>query len=383
VLDKDQKVELANKKFRDLMDIDQAFLDAAPTMADVLDRMYGNQCTGMISGNPSDWPAYRESVVEQIRQGEFATSERLRQDGKTILSSCMSLPDGKRMVTYFDLTLQKQREAQLEAMQNDLAQANELLEHRVEQRTSQLCATQSMLVRKERQALLGELVASLCHELRNPLNALNSSLFLVRRNVEADYPKLSKAFDRSERTIKRCTNILNDLYDYALVDGLDRQPTAVGPLMNKIIEQVRVPDGFEFELDISEELPVCDIDGTQLAGALEKIITNAVQAIAEDHNPNIEPKIVIYAGNCGDFIEFIITDNGPGMHDDVFAKALEPLYSTRGFGVGLGLPIAEQIIKRHEGEIKLDTLKDAGTTVTIWLPVSTIEDTVTPSLKSA
>jgi len=383
VLDKDQKVELANKKFRELMNIDQVFLDAAPTMAEVLDRMYENQCTGMISGNPADWPDYRASVVEQIRIGKFAAAERLRQDGKTILSSCIALPDGKRMVTYFDLTLQKHREAQLEAMQNDLAQANELLEHRVEQRTSELRATQSMLVRKERQALLGELVASLCHELRNPLNALNSSLFLVRRNVEADYPKLSKAFDRSERTIKRCTNILNDLYDYALVDGLDRQPTAIGPLVNNIIEQVRVPDGFEFELDVSEELPVCDIDGKQLGGALEKIITNAVQAIAEDHNPNTEPKIVVYVGNCGDFIEMIISDNGPGMHDEVFAKALEPLYSTRGFGVGLGLPIAEQIIKRHNGEIKLETLKDAGTTVTIWLPTSEAVNAGTSSLKTA
>jgi len=370
VLDKDQKVELANKKFRELMNVDEAFLDKTPSMKDILERMFENSCTGFDSNDLSQWPQYRDSVVDQIKNGKFDTAERLRQDGKTILSSCISLPGGKRIVTYFDMTMQKQREAELKAMQNDLAQANELLEHRVEQRTSELRRTQSMLVKKERQALLGDLVASLCHELRNPLNALNSSLFMVRRTVEKDNPKLSKAFDRSERTIKRCTNILNDLYDYALVEDLKKQPTAINPLMTEIIDKIKTPEGFEFELDISPDLPVCDIDGKQLGGALEKIITNAVQAIADHHNPDIESKIVVYAGNCGDFIEMIITDNGPGMHEEVFAKALEPLYSTRSFGVGLGLPIAEQIVKRHNGEIKLETLKDAGTTVTIWLPTS-------------
>ena len=370
VLDKDQKVELTNKKFRELMNIDEAFLDSTPSMSKVLDQMYENKCTAMISGDTSHWPQYRAQVVDKIQQGRYMTAERLRQDGKTILNSCIALPGQRRLLTYFDMTLHKEREADLEAMQNDLAQANELLEHRVEQRTSELRRTQSMLVKKERQALLGDLVASLCHELRNPLNALNSSLFMVRRTVEKDNPKLTKAFDRSERTIKRCTNILNDLYDYALVEDLHKQPTAISPLMIEIIDKIKTPEGFEFELDISPELPVCDIDGKQLGDALEKIITNAVQAIADHHNPDTEPEIVVYAGNCGDFIEMIITDNGPGMHEDVFAKALEPLYSTRGFGVGLGLPIAEQIVKRHNGEIKLETLKDAGTTVTIWLPTS-------------
>jgi len=378
VLDKNQKVELANRKFRELMSIDVAFLESAPSMVDVLDRMFENKCTGLISGDRSQWPQYRTSIAEQIQQGQFLTSERVRQDGKTILSSCMKLPGGRRLVTYFDMTRHIEREAQLEAMQNDLAQANELLEYRVEKRTQELRQTQSLLVRKERQALLGDLVASLCHELRNPLNALNTSLYLVRRNVEGDYPKLTKAFDRSERTIKRCTNILNDLYAYALVEDLNKEPAAMDLLMHKVVEQAKVPQSIAVELDIASDLPVCDLDEGQLAGALGKIIVNAVQAISDDgaisddSNVKVQPTIVVYAGNCGDFIEIIISDNGPGMHEEIFARALEPLFSTRGFGVGLGLPIAEQIIKRHGGEIKLETLESAGTTVTIWLPASTL-----------
>lgn len=370
LLNHHQRVELANKKFRQLMKVDASFLASGPTMGEVLDQMYENQCTGFVDGNPSQWPAYRASVQAQIKQGKFKAAERVRQDGKTILSSCISLPGGKRLVTYFDVTEHKDREAQLQAMQHDLAQANELLEHRVEQRTRELRQTQNMLVKKERQALLGDLVASLCHELRNPLNALNTSLYLVRRNVEKDFPKLSRAFDRSERTIERCTNILTDLYDYALVDALRKQPVEIKPWLTKVVEQVKVPKVFNVRLDIDDDLPTCDIDEKQLGSAVAKVITNAAQAIADSHNPTANPYIDIYAGDCGDCIEFIISDNGPGMDEETFAKAAEPLFSTRGFGVGLGLPIAQQIISRHGGELRLETQQGAGTTVTMWLPVS-------------
>jgi len=370
LMDNDLTVEMANEKFAEMWGMQADFFENPKTFADIMNH---NRHTGFYPIDGKDdaaWENYVNERVAGVQSGKVENVELTRGDGKTVIFSAARLPGGQRMTTYFDVTVLKRREAELELMQHDLAQANELLEERVEKRTNELRRTQDMLVKNERQALLGDLVSSLCHELRNPLNALNTSLFLIRRNVEGDFPKLTRAFDRSERTIKRCTNILTDLFDYALVDDLKKQPVEVAPWLLDVVENVQIPISFKVVLDIDNHLPVCEIDSVQLGGALGKIVTNAAQAIADNLNPTAEPIIQIYAGDCGDQIEIIISDNGPGMDDKTFARALEPLFSTRGFGVGLGLPIAEQIVKRHGGEIKLETLHGAGTTVTIWLPAS-------------
>ncbi len=370
LMDSDLNVEIHNEKFAEMWGMDAEYFSSPRTFADIMNH---NRHTGFYPVDGDDdaaWQAYVDQRVKGVQSGDIHEIELTRGDGKIMIFSAVRLPGGRRMTTYFDVTILKQREAELELMQNDLALANELLEDRVEKRTAELRQTQDLLVKNERQALLGDLVSSLCHELRNPLNALNTSLYLIRRNVEADFPKLTRAFDRSERTIKRCTNTLTDLFDFALVDALKKEPVAIAPWLLDIVDNVEIPLTFNVMLDIDNDLPVCEIDGDQLAAALGKIVTNAAQAVADNLNPTVDPSIQIYAGDCGDMIEIIISDNGPGMDEETFAKAMQPLFSTRGFGVGLGLPIAEQIVKRHGGEIKLETLQGAGTTVSIWLPAS-------------
>jgi signal transduction histidine kinase len=80
------------------------------------------------------------------------------------------------------------------------------------------------------------------------------------------------------------------------------------------------------------------------------------------------PVVSLTAALTGDRLEIIVADNGTGMDEATAAQALEPLFSTRGFGVGLGLPIAVQIFSRHGGGLKLYSRPRHGTTVTLWLP---------------
>lgn len=369
LMDSELNVEMANEKFSQLWGIETEYLASGPSFQQLLEF---NRYTGYYpidGGDEQKWQEYTKERTRAIYGGEPQPIELQRGDGKTLIFSIVCLPGNRRMVTYFDVTIQKEREAQLKDMQHDLAQANEMLEHRVEQRTNELRKTQSMLVKKERQALLGDLVSSLCHELRNPLNALNTSLFLIRRNVEKDFPKLTKAFDRSERTIERCTNILTDLYEFALVEKMQTQSVKMEPLIKKALEAVKIPKAFDVLLDIEPNLPECEIDERQISEVISKVATNAAQAVADNLNPKSNPKIEIYAGDCGSFVEIMISDNGAGMDGEVFERALEPLYSTRGFGVGLGLPISEQILKRHGGDIQIESQDGQGTTVTISIPV--------------
>ena len=351
------------------MELDKSFFDNHPTFVSAMEE---NRHKGMYvidTGDDKVWKEYVDQRVADLKKADQQGVEVKRADGKTLIYSIVKLPGNRRMVTYFDITELKQREEQLEAMQQDLAQANELLEDRVESRTKELKKTQATLVRKERQALLGDLVASLCHELRNPLNALNTSMFIIRRKVEEDFPKLTKAFDRSERTIERCTHILDDLYDYALVDEIKPKPTDLAPWLHREAEKAQVPMAFEVLFDIDKNLEHVEIDETQLGSAIGKLITNAAQAIAENLDPKKRPQIKIIAKLFEDKVRIIIEDNGPGMNDETYQKALEPLYSTRGFGVGLGLPIAQQTVNRHGGSLDLHTQEGEGTTVFISLPI--------------
>lgn len=87
----------------------------------------------------------------------------------------------------------------------------------------------------------------------------------------------------------------------------------------------------------------------------------------EGAHPN---RLVVETRRNGDVVEITIGDDGPGMADEVLANAFEPLFSTKAFGVGLGLPIVKKIVEQHDGSIAIDSEPDEGTRVTLSLPVS-------------
>ena len=78
--------------------------------------------------------------------------------------------------------------------------------------------------------------------------------------------------------------------------------------------------------------------------------------------------LTVSTGLSGDRVEIRIADEGPGFAREALARAFEPLYSTKNFGVGLGLPIVKQIVEQHGGGVEIDSEEGAGTRITLWLP---------------
>ena len=78
--------------------------------------------------------------------------------------------------------------------------------------------------------------------------------------------------------------------------------------------------------------------------------------------------MTVSTGLSGDRVEIRIADEGPGFAREALARAFEPLYSTKNFGVGLGLPIVKQIVEQHGGGVEIDSEEGAGTRITLWLP---------------
>ena len=114
------------------------------------------------------------------------------------------------------------------------------------------------------------------------------------------------------------------------------------------------------------------IDEEQLECVIEKLVENACHAIVDAReSSDREPETEIRAESrlAGDRLEIAITDKGPGIPPDVLPKIFEPLFSTRGFGVGVGLPTAKRIMEQHGGGIEISSQPGQGTRALIWLPL--------------
>jgi signal transduction histidine kinase len=115
-----------------------------------------------------------------------------------------------------------------------------------------------------------------------------------------------------------------------------------------------------------------EVDLERFRRVLINLLDNACQAMVEqaDGGPKAGDRtITLRSRSAAERVEVSISDTGPGMPAAVLAKAFEPLFSTRSFGVGLGLPMVRQIIEQHGGGVKIANMDGGGTEVSLWLPL--------------
>jgi signal transduction histidine kinase len=238
------------------------------------------------------------------------------------------------------------------------------LARRVDERTAELRAAQSELVRKERLSALGQLTATMAHELRNPLSAIRNTLFAVKETAANKGIDLERPLTRVERSVARCDRIINDLLDYTRVKELHLAELAPDPWIEEVLSEQRLPAGIELERRLDADCMIA-IDPERVRRVLINLIDNAAQAMPEDAR---ERKITVTTALLDDgHCEFAVADTGAGITADVLPKVFEPLFSTKSFGTGLGLPMVKQIVEQHGGTITITSEIGKGTRVTVRL----------------
>ncbi|MCK5273780.1 MAG: PAS domain-containing protein, partial [Alphaproteobacteria bacterium] len=229
------------------------------------------------------------------------------------------------------------------------------------------------LLRKERLAAMGQLTGTVAHELRNPLGAVATSIAVIRRLSGQAGLDLERSLARAERGIARSDRIITELLDFARAKGLQREPTRFSKWLSAVIADQDIPDGVSLSMDTVAGDAEVMIDREDFRRAIINVFDNACQAVIGKHGPGGSGKgrVEIACGVNGDRLVCEIRDNGPGIPADCLAQVMEPLFSTKSFGTGLGLPTVQRIMEEHDGGIQIESEPGKGALVRLWLPLDT------------
>ncbi len=248
-------------------------------------------------------------------------------------------------------------------------ESRELAERELVTSLGELTETRQELMQSERLATIGQLTATVSHELRNPLGTLLSSISVLRKRLKEPDPPVRDELDRMQRSIWRCTHIIEDLLEFSRNKAVLFRAVQIDNWIAAHLQEQSLPGFVRLRTDLQSGATVL-IDGEKFRQAIVNLIQNAHQAIALRHDGSALPgELGISTRLHGDQVELRVVDNGCGINLEDADNIFKPLFSTKAFGVGLGLPLVQKIVERHDGDIDVQSEPGKGTVVTILLPV--------------
>jgi signal transduction histidine kinase len=183
-------------------------------------------------------------------------------------------------------------------------------------------------------------------------------------------PGIERPLQRADRNIERCTRIIYDLLAFSQNRDLNRQPTSIDTFTGDILDACSLADGIVVERNLRSCGEVA-IDREAFRQVIVRLVDNAVQALQDpawSKPAHHTRRITVRTESGGPHVRLSVIDTGPGIPPEVLPKVFEPLFTTKSFGVGLGLPTVRQIVEQHGGAIDIESKVGKGTTVRIWLP---------------
>lgn len=246
-------------------------------------------------------------------------------------------------------------------------ESRELAERDLVTSLERLRAAQHELAQNERLVAIGQITATVSHELRNPLGTLVSSVDVVRRSIDSPPEQLRGELDRIQRNVWRCVRIIEDLLEFSRRKDIRPVPLAIDSWVEQQIAEQQDTKDIRIHRDLSSGA-IVSIDGERLRQAFVNVLHNAVQAI-EAASPRVDGQIRITTQVGGQELRLSVRDNGIGMDPETQARMFEPLFSTKAFGVGLGMPLVKRVLDQHGGRITVESVAGQGTAVVMHLPL--------------
>jgi PAS domain S-box-containing protein len=230
-------------------------------------------------------------------------------------------------------------------------------------------ALTEQLARADRLAALGELVAGVAHEIRNPLAVIKGSL-QVYEETGGDPAELEELTDVVSQEIERLDKVIKGLLDFGKPAPPEVQPVDPVRLFEETVTlagKYAEQQGVEIVVRPPDGAPAILADPDQLKQVMVNLITNAVQAMPEGG------EVTLGVREAAGRVAITVSDQGSGMPPGEVSKVFDPFHTGREDGTGLGLTIVHRIIDEHRGTIAVDSALGEGTTFTVSLPVAPAE----------
>lgn len=277
--------------------------------------------------------------------------------------------------------------AGLNDMLQRLQDFHEALQDRVDEATSELrvrndelvesyrrvFALREALARAEQLAAVGQMAASVAHQVGTPLNLISGYVQMLHEEA-SENPKRAQRLEIVQEQIAKVASVVRTLLDHSRRPA-DRSPAAIDSLLSRVADVARPKldaSGIALTLDIASHLPPIWADSEQLELAVLNLITNSLDAMPRGGS------LAIRASRTVAGVRIEISDTGTGIPKDLLPRIFQPWVTTKpaGRGTGLGLSITHDVVQRHGGTIAVVSEPGLGTTFTIELPSFQAAETV-------
>ncbi len=313
---------------------------------------------------------------------------------------------GNDEVSYMADALEKFREYALEVQRlnlvEKLAQELDAKNESLEETLKELEKAQEQIIAEEKLASLGQLVAGIAHEIKNPLNFIGNFSEIAmefgkeieelleeieesdaREDIREITEDLGKSLDKIRDHSKRADNIVRSMLEHSRGGEGEWRETDLNAVLKQYVELAyhsmrALNTGFNMDLvtDLDPELQPLEVVPQEISRVFLNLATNACQALDDKRNKEqgFEPVIAISSKRLENDAEFVLRDNGPGIPKKIRDRIFEPFFTTKEGtkGTGLGLSLTTDIVLRHGGSINVDSKEGEFTEMRIRLPLKSV-----------
>ena len=235
---------------------------------------------------------------------------------------------------------------------------------------SELKRLEREIQRHDRLVALGKMAAGVAHEVRNPLSSIKGFATLLGSKFK-DGSQEHEAADLLVYEAERLNRSITELLNYARPTTLKKEQINLGDMVAsslKLISSDAQALGVKTSLKIDPDIPSINVDRDRINQVLLNLYLNGLQAF-EASSLEKELKVSVHSDAAGGAIRIEIQDNGKGISQENIDKVLDPYFTTKPEGTGLGLALAYKIIDEHNGTIRFKSTEGQGTAVSVTIPV--------------
>jgi two-component system sensor kinase FixL len=218
----------------------------------------------------------------------------------------------------------------------------------------------------QRLAILGEMVATVSHEIRSPLALIGGFARQLERDPDLGEKSLNK-LNIITHEVERLEKILNELGDFSRPHKYNWMETDVSQVVEHVAELME-PEinraGASLTISRNGDLPPVMADADRLSQVLINLVNNALQASGE------HPKVEVSVNPEPEGVLLEVRDQGPGLKPETIREIFTPFFTTKSGGTGLGLPVARRIVEEHGGRIELANRESGGAVARVRLPAA-------------